>query len=174
MLKKISNTKWLDPKQITDHKSLKVFGNALYRPQLWRLTRRSVSRAFFVGLFSAFVPMPCQMVLAAGLAMITRANLPLAVALVWITNPLTMPMLFYIAYLIGKKILQAPDHEFSFELSWQWWLEQLDYTVKPFLFGSLFMGIVLGIICSVLVRLIWRYYTIRTRKKRRLRMALSS
>lgn len=61
-------------------------------PGLWQLTRRSVANAFSVGLFCAMLPIPCQMVAAALGARLTRCNLALAVGLVWITNPLTMPL----------------------------------------------------------------------------------
>ena len=77
-----------DPENIKSNRFLKVFGKVIHDPQLWHLTRYSVGHAFLVGLFCAFVPVPFQMLLAAGGAIIFRANIAISVALVWITNPL--------------------------------------------------------------------------------------
>lgn len=71
---------------IKRQKALRVFGNVLYNPNLWCLNRRSAAGAFAVGLFMAFVPLPSQMIMAAGLAIVLGVNLPLSIALVWITN----------------------------------------------------------------------------------------
>ncbi|GAL10123.1 hypothetical protein JCM19233_1100 [Vibrio astriarenae] len=71
---------------IKRQKALKIFGNVLYNPNLWCLNRRSASGAFAVGLFMAFMPLPSQMIMAAGAAIMCSVNLPLAVALVWISN----------------------------------------------------------------------------------------
>ena len=49
----------------------------------------------------AFLPVPFQMVLAALGALWRRVNLPLAVALICITNPLTMAPAFYLCYKVG-------------------------------------------------------------------------
>lgn len=51
---------------IKRQKALRVFGNVLYNPNLWCLNRRSAAGAFAVGLFMAFVPLPSQMIMAAG------------------------------------------------------------------------------------------------------------
>ncbi|BBC42366.1 hypothetical protein PDPE_1-03207 [Photobacterium damselae subsp. piscicida] len=93
---------------IKRQKALRIFGNVLYNPNLWCLNRRSASGAFAVGLFMAFVPLPSQMIMAAGLAILFGVNLPLSVALVWVSNPITMPVLFYGAYKIGAWVMNTP------------------------------------------------------------------
>lgn len=80
--------------RIREIKSLGILGDWIYATNLWHINRYSASMAFFVGLFTAFMPIPGQMLLAASLALLLRCNLPLSVALVWVTNPLTMPALF--------------------------------------------------------------------------------
>ena len=83
-----------DHKKIRDHKHLRIFGKLLHNPSLWHMNRHSVAKAFAVGLFFAWVPVPFQMVLGAGGAILFHANLPLSVVLVWLTNPFTMPPMF--------------------------------------------------------------------------------
>ena len=87
--------------RIREIKSLQSLGDWIYEPNLWHLNRYSASMAFFVGLFVAFIPIPGQMPVAALVALLVRCNLPLAVGLVWLTNPVTMPPLFYMAYRVG-------------------------------------------------------------------------
>ena len=76
----------------------------LQHAKVWRLNHTAVSRAVFIGLLIAFLPLPMQMLLAAALAILLRANLPVAVILTWITNPFTfVPINYFILY-FGKKI----------------------------------------------------------------------
>ncbi|MDH5777262.1 MAG: DUF2062 domain-containing protein, partial [Gammaproteobacteria bacterium] len=71
-----------DHDKIRQHPHLnKMFGTLLHDPNLLHLNRRSVSGAFFIGLFMAFVPMPFQMVPAAALAIYFRTNLPISIGL---------------------------------------------------------------------------------------------
>ena len=112
-----------DHEKLRAHPHLnKIFGKLLHDPNLLHLNRRSVSGAFFVGLFMAFVPLPTQMIFAAGVAIWLRVNLPISVGLVWITNPITIPPMFYFAYKVGAWILNEPVMEWQFELSWDWFL----------------------------------------------------
>jgi len=76
---------------IQKHPSLSFLGPVLQDPNLFHLNRYSVSMAFLVGMFLAFFPAPGQMVLAGFVAFWLRCNLPIAIALVWITNPITIP-----------------------------------------------------------------------------------
>ena len=104
-----------DTHKIRDHKHLKVFGKLLHDPNLWHLNRYSVATAFSVGLFFAFVPVPFQMVLAAGAAIMVRSNLPVSVVLVWFTNPLTMVPIFYFALKIVSLVVGTEPTGFNFE-----------------------------------------------------------
>ena len=76
---------------IRESKYLRIFGSLLHEPNLWHLNRRSASGAFGIGLFFAFWPVPFQMFFSTAAAIIFRVNLPLSLATVWLTNPLTMP-----------------------------------------------------------------------------------
>ena len=159
-----------DHETIRNNKQLnKVFGTLLHDPNLLHLNRRSVSMAFFVGLFMAFVPLPTQMIMAAAIAIIVRCNLPISVGLVWITNPFTMPPIFYFAYKVGTWILGTPEHAFSIELSWDWIATELAAIWEPFLLGCTVSGLVFGTLGYLTVRLLWRLHIIRTIKERKMK-----
>ena len=91
--------------------SLRLLGDWIYATNLWHINRYSASMAFFVGLFVAFMPIPGQMLLAALLAVLLSCNLPLSVGLVWITNPVTMPAIFYMSYKVGALLIDVPVKE---------------------------------------------------------------
>ena len=146
-----------DHHTIKNHKHLQIFGDLLHNANLWHLNRRSVSKAFAVGLFFAFIPVPFQMILAAGIAIIVHANLPLSVALVWITNPLTMPAIFYFCYLVGTWILGASTKEFVFEASWQWVSNSLSTVGPSFLLGCGVLACVFAFIGYFGIQALWRY-----------------
>ncbi|MCG9739200.1 DUF2062 domain-containing protein [Shewanella insulae] len=145
------------PETLQNHKHLQMFGKLLHKPNLWALNRRSAPLAFAVGLFVAWIPMPFQMVLAAALAILFNCNLPVAVALVWVTNPVTMPFMFYAAYLFGAKLLGHPPQNFVFEASWQW-IEASLFTIgPPFLLGCLVFGLIFSAMGYFVVHNLWKY-----------------
>jgi len=160
-----------DHKAIKNHKHLRMFGKLLHDPNLWHMNRRSVSGAFAVGLFWAFVPLPFQMVGAAATAIATRVNLPISVALVWITNPITIPPMFYSTYLVGTWLLNEPSKEFHFELSIEWLGESLAGIWQPLLLGSLLCGVISAILGYILVRGLWRWNIVSNIRKRKQRKA---
>ena len=69
--------------------------------ELIRFTEVGVARGTAVGMFWAFVPMPFQMVPAFLFCWLARANLPVAMACVWISNPFTYLPIFSAQYQIG-------------------------------------------------------------------------
>ena len=151
------------PHSIKENKTLKIFGDWLHEPNLWHLNRRSVAGAFAVGLFCAWMPVPFQMVLAAGAAIWIGTNLPLSVALVWITNPLTITPMFYFAYLVGTWIIGEPPEDFSFELSFDWLLNELSSSWKPFLVGCFTLASISSLIGYYTIDGIWRYSVLSRR-----------
>lgn len=147
-----------DPEALKEHRSLRFLGRLLHDPNLWHLNRRSVARAMAMGLFAAFVPMPMQMLLAAGLAVLCRANLPISVGLVWLTNPITMPPIFYCTYQFGSWLLQTPARSMPDSLTWSWITSELSALWQPFLLGSLVTGVVAAALGYGLTMLLWRWH----------------
>lgn len=150
-------------------KSLAILGDWIYATNLWHINRYSASMAFFVGLFVAFMPIPGQMVAAALLALLFRCNLPLSVGLVWITNPVTMPAIFYIAYKLGAMVVDVPMQETNFELSYHWLTHSLSAIWKPFLLGCLLCGLFFGSLGYFVINVLWRLRVARMLRERRRR-----
>ncbi|WP_268797251.1 DUF2062 domain-containing protein [Pseudomonas huanghezhanensis] len=156
-----------DPNSIREHKSLRFFGRLLHDPNLWHLNRRSVARAMGMGLFAALMPIPLQMLLAALLVIWVRGNLPIGVSLVWLTNPLTMPPVFYCTYKIGALFMGLPPRHFPDELTWEWISGQLTTLWQPFLLGSVVAGVLLGLLGYCLTMVYWRWWVGRQWRLRR-------
>ena len=169
MPKKFLRRYLLDPKELRKHPALRPLGVLLNNPEIWHLHRRSVAGATFIGLFCAFLPIPFQMLVAGVLAVASRCHLPLSVALVWITNPLTIAPMFYFAYRLGAWLLDMQLEVESVELSFEWLFDNLDTIGYPLLFGSLLCGWVLGITGFIAVRVAWRMHVIRRWRDRRAR-----
>ena len=163
-----------DPHAIVNNKSLKIFGKLLHKPNLWHFNRRSIAGAFAVGLFFAWVPVPFQMVLAAASAIWFSTNLPLSVALVWVTNPLTMGPMFYFSYLVGTWVIGAPEMSFNFELSLDWLMHGLLAIWKPFLLGCLILGIICSATSYLGVNILWRYSVRKQQSAKKLRHKLQN
>jgi len=139
-----------------EHKSLKFFGKLLHNENLWHVNRNSISRAVAIGLFTAFIPVPFQMVIAAALAIFAHANLPLSAALVWITNPITMPPIFFATYKLGARLLDLQPRHWHSDFSLQSLASELTHIWKPLFLGSFLVGICLAVIGYFGIRLIWR------------------
>lgn len=148
---------------------LHFLGDLLHDPNLFHLNRHSVSAAFFSGIFVAFIPLPGQMPMAALLALLLRANLPISVALVWISNPLTMPALYFATYQFGRWLLQLPPVSVSLELSWHWLWHEFGLIWKPLLAGSLLAGLGFGALGYVVMRLFWRWTVVKSWRRRQRR-----
>ena len=169
MPKKLIQRLMPDHQKIKSNKHLKIFGALLHNANLWYLNRNSVSKAFAVGLFFAFMPVPFQMILAAGVAIIVHANLPLSIALCWITNPLTMPAIFYFCYVVGTWIVGVPTRQFAYEASWQWLAESISTIGPAFIVGCVVLGIIFSILGYISINTIWRYSVAKEWKKRQAR-----
>ncbi|NRA25249.1 MAG: DUF2062 domain-containing protein [Oleispira sp.] len=155
------------PEQVKNNKSLAFLAPLMSKPNLWHLNRRSVAQAFFIGIFCAFIPMPFQMVLAAILAFYFNSNLPISVGLVWLSNPITMPPLFYATYSLGAFILDIPTREFNSNMSLESLLAELNEIWLPLYLGSVLAGLVFAILGYIAMRIIWRMHVISHWHKRK-------
>ena len=156
---------------------LKWFSNTAYKKSyLWSFRKREICTALFFGLWIAMLPIvSIQMLVVFFLALLIRANLPLIVALQWISNPLTMGPIYFADYKIGmeifrlfgipydyNKILQ-PDYKWS-DFSYGDLLALID-TFPPMMVGGSVIGIFLGVVSVFLYKLSCNLYKIRNDQK---------
>jgi len=161
---------------IKSNPALHFLGDLLHDPNLFHLNRYSVSVALFWGLFVAMLPIPGQMAVAAVAALYFRCNLPISCALVWITNPITTPFFFYLAYTAGRLCLRMDPIEFASppEFSFDWVVREVPKLWYPFVLplvvGSILIGIFFGALGYLAIQLLWRWNVRRSwelRKKLR-------
>lgn len=155
-----------DPHALKKHKYLRHLGRLLHDENLWHLNRRSVSGGVGSGLFWAMIPIPSQMVASAFTAIALRINLPISVALVWLTNPLTIPPMFYFNYNVGCWLMGSPPHVGEFELSVEWIAAELQVIWKPLFLGSFVMGVICGTLGYVAMRAYWRWHVVKRYRAR--------
>ncbi len=172
MPKKLIKRFMPDHAKVREHRHLQIFGDLLHDPNLFHLNRRSASGAFAVGLFMAFVPLPTQMLFAAAAAIIFRVNLPLSVALVWLTNPVTIPPMFYGAYRLGAWILGSNAADVPSEFTMEWLVEGIGMIWEPLLLGCAILGSASALLGYFTIRLLWRLHLIQHIKERKRRRAL--
>lgn len=154
------------PDALRRRRSLRVVSHLIGNPSLWVLTRRSVANAFSIGLFSALLPIPFQMLVAAAGSWLVRCNLPLSIGLVWITNPLTMPLIFYGNYRLGTWLLDMPVREAPERISTRWIAEQLVEILPTLALGSLVAAVAIAALANLAIRLVWRWQVSRNWKAR--------
>ncbi|WPL17023.1 hypothetical protein Thiowin_02008 [Thiorhodovibrio winogradskyi] len=154
-----------DPGSLLKHRALRGVAHLLREPRLWVLNRHSVAGAFALGFFILYLPPFGQPFYAAFGAVKLRVNLPIAFSLVWLSNPLTIPPMFYFAYLVGSLLLLRPilPFEFSFWLDWHNWLGILG----PVLLGSLVCATLGALVAYWTVQGLWRWNLVRRLKARR-------
>lgn len=160
-----------DPQKIREHRALKPLGKWLQNPEIWHFHRRSAAGAAFIGLFVSFLPLPMHMLIAAAIAIVARCNLPLAVGLVWVNNPLTMGPLYFFAYKFGGWLLNTEPTVTEVHINLHWLSHRFDEIWQPLLVGTLVCGWVSGVAAYVIVRVGWRirvqrHWTERRRSRR--------
>jgi uncharacterized protein (DUF2062 family) len=133
-------------------------------------TPDQVARGIAIGTFVAFTPLEgLQMMIAVFLATITYSNRPAAMAMVWITNPITAVPIYLATYRIGRYFTPGyPPLDLKRRLTavmvdeqgeWFNFTHQLRELASlgtsilvPLTIGGVIVGIVLGAIAYVITR----------------------
>ena len=116
-------------------------------------TRRMISRGAFIGIFIAMIPMPFQMIAVLVFMPFFKYNVPIAVIMCWITNPFTMPFIYYIEYLTGSYLLGF--EMVNVEVTLEWFQNNFSNILIPLYVGALFYSITLSSIIYYLITHLW-------------------
>ena len=134
--------------------------------QYFYINRQNVSKGVLIGLFWGFIPMPFQMVAVLATAPFLRFNIIIALAMVWLSNPITMPAMYYMEYLTGSFLLGGESIQ-TIELSLDWFKENIDDIFIPLYVGAAFYSIIISSIFYYLTNFCWRRSVNKERKIRR-------
>jgi uncharacterized protein (DUF2062 family) len=132
-------------------------GDRFLEREIWIPSRKSLARAFLVGVPITMIPfLPLQSVFACGRARWLRANLPVTFLLQHLSNPLTAVIQLPLCYLTGRLILGA-------DLSADWdlvWADPMGIVSRGSLgalyLGAMVLGPVVGMTGYFLTHWIWK------------------
>jgi uncharacterized protein (DUF2062 family) len=143
--------------QIAQIRVLSSLRHLLLEPNLWHMNRYSLSFGFLIGGFCCFLPIFFQTVPCVLLCVWIRCNVPLAVLVVWISNPITTGPMMYFAYRVGLRILGTEQEIALLNPSLGWFIDQLSIIWQPLLVGSLACGFAFGMAGFIVIRLYYRW-----------------
>ena len=166
--------RWMRPlprrSNIHRYPVLKWFSKFAYdRSYLWSFRSRTIVPALFWGGWIAMLPIVgLQMLVVFFLAIIVRANLPIIIALQWISNPFSMGPIYFADYQIGRIFLHLVGIKYeknkllSAEFNWSDFsfsdLKNLLDTFPPMFVGGSVIGISLGVVSVFLYKLVSKPY----------------
>jgi uncharacterized protein (DUF2062 family) len=182
MARKIFKRFLPDPHRMREHRHLRRFGPWLRDPNIWHINRASLSGGLAAGLFVAMLPLPAHMLIAAAVAILLRVNLPISVASVWVSNPLTMAPLFFFQYKLGAWIMREGvrgdvafvNPQAHFEPTLAWLTSEFSKIWAPLLLGSLIAAVVAAMLGYFGMQWLWRLHVVREWEKRRVARGVNS
>jgi uncharacterized protein (DUF2062 family) len=133
--------------------------------ELLSVNRKMVSRAILVGMFIAMIPMPMQMLAVILVVPFFRFNVPIGVSLVWLTNPFTMPFIYYIEYITGNFLLMQEGVN-DIQLTMDWFTENIGDIFIPLYVGALFYSVLFSVGGYYLVNWLWIHSVGQEKKKK--------
>jgi uncharacterized protein len=151
---------------------LKPFGALVLDRGCWTFNRHSVTRAFALGLFIAFIPptpLPVHLVTCVILGTLLRLNLPVLIATVFVSNPFTWLPQVAGSIWVGAKLmgmdLMPVLHQLNHRNPWT----EINQLWGPLLLGALVLGLVAAGTGYVLAQGAWRAHVLFHLRRRRAR-----
>lgn len=129
----------------------RLLGDRVFSPELWRPRKQTVAAGVATGLFWAMMPIPFQMLPAGVTAFLFRFNVPAAISVVWLTNPVTWPFFLYWQYRLGAWLL---GHEVP-KLASMDMLASLTEVPLPLLLGCFICGVVIAPLSYGAILILW-------------------
>jgi len=118
-------------------------------------TRKNVARGMFIGIFIGLLPAPGHMLSVIALMPFARFNVPIALSMVWVNNPLTMVPIYYLeyktgAYLLGTHIIESQKMDAS------WFFDNLEKIFLPLYVGTAFYALIISSLVYFIVNILWK------------------
>jgi uncharacterized protein (DUF2062 family) len=157
--------------EMARNKYLAPIAHRFLSPELWRFTRRSVPRGVALGLFAAFIVPIGQIFLAAFLALPSRANVPLAAVVTFVTNPFTLPFWLVVANKVGNFTLRLDaggatvQHAAVQSGAWDMVVDFFQMAGAT-AFGFVVLAVVTPVLGYILSGWVWRAVVARKRARR--------
>ena len=155
---------------LKEQRVLRPFRHLLTDNRLWAIRRQTVVPAVALGAFFAWSPFPGHPLWASLAALWRRVNIPVAALATFVSNPLTMGPMYYVAYRVGAHLLRIPPQPFEFELSFDWVLNVFVNIWQPMVVGCVLLGSISALISYAVLDLLWRrsvsVYKLRKREAR--------
>jgi uncharacterized protein len=135
---------WPDRHLLEQHPRLQHLKHHFDHQRIWRISHRTLHKAAAVGVVCAMIPGPLQMIAATLWACWWKVHLPTAVLLTFVSNPITIPIIYWMAYDLGAWLTQQPLlsletlqnlwqvldwWQFLLRLGWNWALGMVLLTV---------------------------------------------
>lgn len=157
---------------VDEHRLLRPFARHLRKPALWRMHHRSVPRAVAIGLGVGILIPVMHTVIAALLAVPTRANIAVAAAVTLLINPLTMGPLYWLALQLGRWELRsgsAVDASATAQVSGELgrFLFWMHHASGPIAAGTVTLAVGAATVGYGLTALVWRMWLASKWRQRR-------
>lgn len=167
-----SRSKMPTREQMEQNRFLRPYAHRVLRSELWRFTRRSVPRGVALGIAAGIIIPLGQIFVAAMLALPFRANVPVAAALTFVTNPATTPLVWLFANWLGGLLLRvdegtivAPVSTAMQQTDFDKFLEWLTGETLVTAFGLVVLAVVASAVSYVVSGWIWRWWVARKRAR---------
>lgn len=159
-------------------------GPVLADPRLWHFSRKGIALGVALGIFFGLLIPVAQMPASALFAVILRANLPMAVASTFVSNPVTFGPVYYGSYRLGQAVLGKPalsdeeavktfDNDRAETVEEQaptqriaHWAQRLGDVGKPLAIGLAIVATASGLTVYLLISGLWVLKTRWTRRRR--------
>lgn len=149
------------PRKLRQRPWMRWFARHFLDKHVWKPTQHTLAGGTAVGMFITLQLLPIQMPAATILSAIFRVNIPVAIALCWLSNPFTIPFIAWVEYALGKWFLafytQVPTTPFPTQIPEslvEGWMVLKEHA-PVMLMGGVIFGAVSALVSYVGVWGIW-------------------
>jgi len=118
------------------------------------INRKSISRGVLIGLFWGFIPMPMQMLAVLAVTPFLKFNIPIAISMVWLSNPLTMPFMYYMEYQTGNFLLGYKSLVID-NLTLDWFSTNWNKILTPLYVGTIPYSLGVSTLIYFIINKLW-------------------